>query len=78
MDNAGKAKLGALTLGGETSRYNEPDGGREQNAGTDERHWEPPSNHRPKLRQLNAEDVDAVFAEGKRAINSLRDVQVKK
>lgn len=29
-----------------------------------------------KLRQLDAKDVDAVFAEGQGAINSLRDVQV--
>lgn len=30
----------------------------------------------PKLRQLDAKDVDAVLAEGPGAINSLRDVQV--
>lgn len=31
---------------------------------------------RPKLRQLDAKDVDAVFAEDPGAIISLRDVQV--
>lgn len=36
----------------------------------------PPRRRRPKLRQLNANDVNAVFAEGQRAVNSLRDVQV--
>lgn len=36
----------------------------------------PPRRRRPSLRQLNANDVNAVFAEGQRAINSLRDVQV--
>lgn len=71
MHITGKAKLGALALG-----YDELDNGREENAGNDEHHWEPRSKHSLKLRQLNAEDVDAVFAEGKRAINSLRDVQV--
>ncbi len=30
----------------------------------------------PKLRQLDAKDVDAVFAESPGAVNSLRDVQV--
>lgn len=36
----------------------------------------PPTKRRLHLRQLNASDVNAVFAEGQRAINSLRDVQV--
>lgn len=36
----------------------------------------PPRRRRPNLHQLNANDVNAVFAEGQRAINSLRDVQV--
>ncbi|CAM9188476.1 unnamed protein product [Laminaria digitata] len=68
------AKIGALALGGESSRYDELDGCRE-NAGNDEHDWEPRSKCPPKLRQLDANDVDAVFAEGQRAINSLRDVQ---
>lgn len=68
MDNTGKAKLCA--------GCDEPVGGREENAVKREHHWKPLSKHPLKLHQLNAEDVDAVFAEGKRAINSLRDVQV--
>ena len=76
MDNTGKVKLGALALGGETSRYDELDDGSEENPENDEHHWERRSTRPPKLRQLNANDVDAVVVEGKRAINSLRDVQV--
>ncbi|CAM9867695.1 unnamed protein product [Scytosiphon promiscuus] len=34
-----------------------------------------PCKRRPKLRQLNANNVDAVYAEGTGAIDSLRDVQ---
>lgn len=39
-------------------------------------HGAPDRKRRPKLRQLDAKDVDAVFAEDPGAINSLRDVQV--
>lgn len=39
-------------------------------------HGVPDRKRRPKLRQLDAKDVDAVFAEDPGAINSLRDVQV--
>lgn len=39
-------------------------------------HAAPDRKRRTKLRQLDAKDVDAVFAEGPGAINSLRDVQV--
>lgn len=38
-------------------------------------HVAPARKRKTKLRQLDAKDVDAVFAEGQ-AINSLRDVQV--
>lgn len=75
VDSTRQAKNGALALGGESSRYDDLDGCRE-NAGNDEHDWEPRSKCPPKLRQLDANDVDAVFAEGQRAINSLRDVQV--
>lgn len=37
----------------------------------------PHPKRQPKLRQLDDKDVDAVFAEGPGAINSLRDVQVR-
>lgn len=39
-------------------------------------HVAPVHKRKTKLRQLDAKDVDAVFAEGQGAINSLRDVQV--
>lgn len=39
-------------------------------------HGAPHRKRRLKLRQLDAKDVDAVFAEDPGAINSLRDVQV--
>lgn len=36
----------------------------------------PPRQRRPKLRQLNANDVDAVFVKGEKSLNFLRDIQV--
>lgn len=36
----------------------------------------PPRNRRPNLRQLNADDVDAVYAGSQGMVDSLRDVQV--
>lgn len=47
-----------------------------ENTGSCGQHRATTRKRRPKLRQLNSNDVNAVFAEGQRAINSLRDVQV--
>lgn len=76
LDDTGKRKVDALGLGGKPSRYDELGDGSEETAGNRKNHWEQWRKHPPKLRQLNANDVDAVFAESQRAISSLRDVQV--
>eukprot|EP00904_Undaria_pinnatifida_P010859 jgi/Undpi1/6903/HiC_scaffold_21.g09378.m1 len=75
LDDTGKRKVDALGLGGKPSRYDELGDGSEETAGNRKNHWEQWRKHPPKLRQLNANDVDAVFAESQRAISSLRDVQ---
>lgn len=47
-----------------------------KNAVEDRDHATPHRKRQPKLRQLDAKDVDAVYAKGPGAVNSLRDVQV--
>lgn len=68
----GKTDVACDSFEGATFALNRGEGGESEDPA--------PSSHkrRPRLRQLNAKNVDAVYAEGSGAINSLRDVQVSR